>query len=152
MLEDMKRKTNRNGEVRVVLEKRDIQIGNFVFTDEDDFVRVQSIGGEIMYRISIASLGGAMRKELMSLCRGDEKAKTILAGWNATCMNVLAAFLVHKPDTDGFHCLDVINKAVERAIGLNANLYGIKLNISDAEDNEILSEEKSDHEEMQHDA
>lgn len=141
----MKRKTNRKGEVKAVLEKRDLQIGNFVFTDEDDAIRVQSLGGEVMYRVSTLHLGGGMRKELMLLAKGgDDHAKAILGAWNATCMNVLAALLIHKPQEDGFECMKAVNDAVERAIGLNANLYGIKPDIPQDEDDAITAEEKED--------
>lgn len=123
-----------NGKVK--LGKRDIRVGNFVYTNEPDHINIQDINLTITHRINRHIAKGQL---LEMMLEDPEKYKNDLHNYATLMYN----FLCTVPDATLY---DDINKAVLDCINRHKDVYGIKEDITPAEDAKILQEEKELHE------
>lgn len=123
-----------NGKIK--LDKRDTRVGNFVYTLEDNHIKVQDISLTITHRIH----RGIAKAQLLEMMLEDpKKYETDLHNYATLIYN----FLCTVPDATLY---DDLNKAVLACINRHKDVYGIKEDITPAEDAKILQEEKELHE------
>lgn len=123
-----------NGKVK--LDKRDVRIGNFVYTIEPDHIKIQDISLTITHRINRHIAKGQL---LEMMLEDAGKYKNDLHNYATLMYN----FLCTVPDVTFY---EDINKAVLDCINRHKDVYGIKEDITPAEDAKILQEEKELHE------
>lgn len=123
-----------NGKIK--LDKRDTRVGNFVYTLEENHIKVQDISLTITHRIH----RGIAKAQLLEMMLEDpKKYETDLHNYATLIYN----FLCTVPDATLY---DDLNKAVLACINRHKDVYGIKEDITPAEDAKILQEEKELHE------
>lgn len=115
---------------KVKLEKGDRRVGNFVYHREPAHYKLQDIGGLVSVRISNALLAGRMIAEVM-----DDGGENFLHNYAASVYNVMGCV----PDVE---FLGELNKCVRECINRHKELYGIKDDLTEAEDAIILKEER----------
>lgn len=123
-----------NGKVK--LDKRDTRVGNFVYTLEDNYIKVQDINLTITHRINRHIAKGQL---LEIMLKDPKKYQNDLHNYATLMYN----FLCTVPDVTLY---EDINKAVLACINRHKDVYGIKEDITPAEDAKILQEEKELHE------
>ena len=112
--------------------KNDVRIGNFVFHQEADYIKVYDINNMVSHRISTLIPKG----QLLSMALKDRvKNEQWLMNYVAVTFNVLSCI----PDNDFFAD---INKAAEACLSRHKNLYGIKDEVDPEEDAKVLESEK----------
>lgn len=123
-----------NGKIK--LDKRDTRVGNFVYTLEENHIKVQDISLTVTHRIH----RGIAKAQLLEMMLEDpKKYETDLHNYATLIYN----FLCTVPDATLY---DDLNKAVLACINRHKDVYGIKEDITPAEDAKILQEEKEMHE------
>ena len=123
-----------NGKIK--LDKRDTRVGNFVYTLEENHIKVQDISLTITHRIH----RGIAKAQLLEMMLEDpKKYETDLHNYATLIYNVLCTV----PDATLY---DDLNKAVLACINRHKDVYGIKEDITPAEDAKILQDEKELHE------
>ena len=123
-----------NGKIK--LDKRDTRVGNFVYTLEENHIKVQDISLTVTHRIH----RGIAKAQLLEMMLEDpKKYETDLHNYATLIYN----FLCTVPDATLY---DDLNKAVLACINRHKDVYGIKEDITPAEDAKILQEEKELHE------
>lgn len=127
-------KTDRKG--RIILQKGDYRTGNFIFHEEENFVKVMASSGIISWRITKLSAIGQMVTIAIKEKR-EEWLKTYAA------MNFSQLMIV--PDSEYFvkH-----SQLLNDQTSLHPELYGVKSDPSEEEDKQILQEEKELQEEL----
>lgn len=123
-----------NGKIK--LDKRDTRVGNFVYTLEDNHIKVQDISLTITHRINRHIAKGQL---LEMMLEDPKKYQNDLHNYATLMYN----FLCTVPDASLY---EDINKAVLACINRHKDVYGIKEDITPAEDAKILQEEKELHE------
>lgn len=123
-----------NGKLK--LDKRDVRVGNFVFTLEPDYIKVQDISLTVTHRISRNIARGQL---LGMLLAEPEKYERDLRNYAALMFNLLCTV----PDAEFY---DDIYRASVRCVNRHKDIYGIKDDISEEEDAQIVREEKELHE------
>lgn len=119
---------------KLKLDKRDVRIGNFVVTDEENHYKVQDINGQISHRFAKETLIG--RALPVMLKQEDRK---FLSVWISA---LYSAFSV-VPDAKFLE--DVISAVNACIMRHKDDFYGGNV-VSDAEDEKILREQKMLHE------
>lgn len=121
---------------KLKLEKSDVRVGNFVYTDEPDHIKVQDISLTVTHRISKHIAKG----QLLSMWLEDpKKNEQNLRNYAALTYNLLCTV----PDADFYND---IHGASLRCVNRHKDLYGLKEDITDEEDAKIVKEEKELHE------
>ncbi len=129
-------KTDRKG--RIVLQRGDYRVGNFIFHLEPNHIKVMTVSGIVSWRVSLDTSVG------MLVAQGVKEKKDTWLGLYAS-MNFSQLCLV--PDQNFFKKHSVlVNKQVEG----HPEFYG-KVEPTDdkAEDDKILQEEKELQEEIE---
>lgn len=107
-----------------------IRVGNFELIQEKEHIKVKDINGIASHRISLDTPKGILLRMAV-----DNDSVNWLQGY-VTCMfNVLSCV----PD-EAF--LEEINRSAVNCVLRHPELYGVKEDISDAEDAEILKDQK----------
>lgn len=123
-----------NGKLK--LDKRDVRAGNFVFTLEPDYIKVQDISLTVTHRISRNIARGQL---LGMLLAEPEKYARDLRNYAALMFNLLCTV----PDAEFY---DDIYRASVRCVNRHKDIYGIKDDITEDEDAQIVREERELHE------
>lgn len=123
-----------NGKVK--LDKRDIRVGNFVYTKEPDHIKVQDISLTITHRINRHIAKGQL---LEMMLEDSKKYENDLRNYAVLMYNLLCTV----PDASFY---EDINTAVLSCINRHKDVYGIKEDITPDEDAKILQEERELHE------
>lgn len=125
-------KTDRKG--RIVLQKGDYRTGNFIFHEEGQYIKVMATSGIVSWRVASDSAIGQMI--LIAL-------KDKLDGWLKTYAAMNFSQLMVVPDQSFFenHAALVNEQATK-----HPEFYGKQASVSEAEDAEILQEERELHE------
>lgn len=117
---------------KLKLEKSDVRVGNFVYTDEPDHIKVQDISLTVTHRISKHIAKG----QLLSMWLEDpKKNEQSLRNYAALMYNLLCTV----PDADFYN--DIYSASV-RCVNRHKDLYGLKDDITDEDDAKIVKEEK----------
>lgn len=124
---------------KLKLDKRDVRVGNFVYSIEPDHIRVQDISRTITHRISRHIVKGQM---LQILLKEPEKHEKALRDYATLMYNLLCVL----PDAEFYK---EMYEAGLRCVNRHKDIYGIKEDITDAEDAKIVQEEKELHEAME---
>ena len=123
-----------NGKIK--LDKRDVRVGNFVYTIEPDHIKVQDISLTVTHRIH----RGIAKSQLLEMMLEDPaRYKNDLHNYATLMYNLLCTV----PDAKFY---EDMNTAVLACINRHKDVYGIKEDITPAEDAKILQEEKELHE------
>lgn len=131
----------KNGKVK--LERRDLRLGNFVFTDEKGAISLSDIGGLMKIRLNEELTSAKIIKIFMESAKGgDESASNALAAYATVMYNLISSSPFHRTQEDGFNFLVELNNLVVRCVNVNKDLYGLKEDISLEEDNEIVEDLK----------
>ena len=126
-----------NGKVK--LDNRDVRVGNFVYTNEPDHIKVQDINLTITHRIN----RGIAKGQLLAMMLDDpKKYERDLHNYAAIIYNLLCTV----PDAQMY---EDINKAVMECINRHKDVYGMKDDITPEDDAKIVQEEKELHEAME---
>lgn len=135
----------RKGKAIAKIEKRDLRIGNYVVTDEGNFIKVTDISGSVSHRFAAMNLvKGVMFKQLFKEAKeGDEGALKLLESYCVVMHNVLSCFPFSKSE---FNYLEAINEATIRCYNDNKELYGIKDEPTDEENEKALESVKENEE------
>lgn len=120
----------KNGKVR--LDSRDVRTGNFVYTEEEDYVKLQDISRLAVQRVAKSTAKGQMLS--MMLSSPDDNAK-FLEAYAVVSFNFLGT--VCDPQM-----LEEVNAAAVACLNRHKNIYGIKDDVSPEEDAAILREER----------
>ena len=123
-----------NGKIK--LDKRDIRVGNFVYTLEPDHIKIQDISLTITHRILRHIAKGQL---LEMMLKDPKKYENDLHNYATIMYNLLCAV----PDVNFYEDL---NKAVLSCVNRHKDIYGIKDDITPEADAKILQEEKEMHE------
>lgn len=124
---------------KIKLDKRDVRVGNFIFTREPEHIKVQDISGMVSCRYH---MGGLKWKYLNLLLEESQKNFKFLQNEAVLMSN----FLLVVPDMEFY---EEVNKAIIDCINRHPNFYDIKEDISQKEDDKILTEEKTLYEAME---
>lgn len=123
-----------NGKIK--LDKRDIRVGNFVYTMEPEHIKVQDISLTITHRIH----RGIAKAQLIEMMLEDpKKYQNELHNYATIMYNLLCT----APDATFY---EDISKAVLDCVNRHKDVYGIKDNITPEENAQILQEERELHE------
>lgn len=114
---------------KVKLEKGDRRVGNFVYSREKNHYKLQDIGAMFSLRVSDMLLAGRMMSEVM-----DDGGEAFLSNYAAVMWNVICCV----PDVE---LMGDLNKAVRDCLNRHKDLYGLKEDLTDEEDAQILKEE-----------
>ena len=117
---------------RLKLGAKDTRVGNFVFTDEMEHIKVQDINSTIMVRIGKRMPLGIWLTNILGM---GEKGNDTLHTWVATVWSVLS------PAPDNDYIADLL-KAADEALNRHPDWYGIKADATDEEDAEAIQEVK----------
>ena len=123
-------KVTKSGKLR--LDAKDTRVGNFVFTDEVEHVKVQDLGSTTVVRIGKRMPLGIWLTNILGM---GEKGNDTLRTWVATVWSVLS------PAPDNDYITDLL-KAADAALKRHPEWYGIKEDATDEEDAEALNEVK----------
>lgn len=123
---------------KVKLDKRDYRVGNFVYSDEGDYIKMQDINRTVVHRIEKRIAKGQLLDMMLS---APEEHKKGLECYAVMMYNVLCVV----PDPVFYNDM---SSAVLACVNRHKNIYGIKEDISDEEDKAILREEREFHEAM----
>lgn len=119
---------------KLKLSKDERQFGNFIYKNEADYVKITDINSNMTHRMSkMLSMG-----QMLSIAL-KEKHNEWLENYAAL------VWLFSNIVTDEQFFLD-INKVCEECINRHKDLYGIKENISEEENQEIIDETREVHE------
>ena len=121
---------------KIKLDKRDTRVGNFVYTDEGEHIKIQDINLTITHRINKRIAKGQLLE--MMLAEKDEH-KNDLHNYATLIYNLLCTV----PDVQFY---EDINTAVLACVNRHKDIYGIKEDIGKEEDDAIVQEEKGIHE------
>ena len=121
-------KTTKDGKLK--LSKDEKQFGNFIIKNEAEYVKITDINSNLSHRVSKQLNIGQM----LSIALKD-KQTVWLENYSAL------VWLFSNIVTDEQFFLD-INKACEDCAMRHPELYGLKKDISQEEDNEIVAEAK----------
>lgn len=121
----------------------DFRAGNFILHPEGDHIKVTDINGVVSHRIHRGTAKGSLLDIMLRSARdgeGDavEHCKTYVA--------VMHEVLSCVPDGDFFLAL---HDAVQSCVDRHPEVYGIKPDISEQEDAEILDDERGFREEVE---
>lgn len=111
----------------------DVRVGNFIYHKEEGYIKISDVAGMISHRLSIFIPKGRLLMEAME--QQTEGAKRFLENYAVVMFNVMGCVVDNK-------FLAEINDAAHGAINRHKDIYGIKEDISDKEDNQILQEVK----------
>lgn len=126
-----------NGNLK--LDKRDVRVGNFVFTLEPNHIKVQDISLTVTHRIS----RNIARGQLLGMFLAEpEKYERDLRNYAALMFNLLCTV----PDAEFY---DDIYRASVRCVNRHKDIYGIKDDITEDEDAQIVREERELHAAME---
>ena len=121
-------KTTKEG--RLKLAKGERQIGNFIYKDEPEYIKISDINSQMTHRVSKhLNIGRLLEMAL------KERSDNYLA--NYASMTWLYSNIV----TDEQFFMD-INKACVDCVERHKEFYGIKEDITPEQDKEILEESK----------
>lgn len=120
---------------KVKLDKRDVRVGNFVYTREDDHIRVQDISRTVSHRIEKRIPKGQLLDIWLS---SPDEHRNALTAYAVVTFNYLCAV----PDPALW---DEVNRAVVACVNRHKDIYGIKDDISQEEDAAVLKEERGLH-------
>lgn len=125
----------RKGKVKI--ESKDYRIGNFVITEEKEHIKFMDINQQVSHRVSKLFLvkGCLMSGILEQARKGDENANALLESYLVVMHNVLCCFPFTKDD---FNYLERLNDATVECFKRNSELYGVKNDPSDAENEQSL--------------
>lgn len=126
----MKRKNN-----QVKVGPFDIRCGNMIYHDEPDFIKIQDINGIVSQRINKHIAKGQVLEIAMKAAKTDEKQMRFLENYAVVSFNYLSCV----PDAE---LLAKVNEASCACIERHPEIYGIKKDISEKEDSEIIKEER----------
>ncbi|MFA6718629.1 MAG: hypothetical protein WCS15_06085 [Prevotella sp.] len=118
----------KNGKLK--LSKNDRRVGNFVFTEEDNFIKIQDINGIVSHRISRKIVKGQFLEALLK-----ESAEGTKLNYCTVMFNILGVI----PDMQFY---DEVIKSCNSCVERHKEMYGVKSDIDKAEDDSILKEEK----------
>lgn len=121
---------------RIKLEKRDTRVGNFVYTDEGEHIKIQDINLTITHRINKRIAKGQLLEMMLT---EKEEHKNDLHNYATLMYNLLCTV----PDAQFY---EDINTAVLACVNRHKDIYGIKADIGKEEDDAIVKEEKDLHE------
>lgn len=113
----------------------DIRVGNFVYHDESNHIKISDIQGNVTHRISKFVAKGQILMAAMQNSKEDEGQKTYLENYAVVTFNFLSAV----PDSQLFS--EVLQSTVD-CINRHKDIYGIKEDIAKKEDDQILAKEK----------
>lgn len=119
---------------KVKLSHDDVRVGNFIYHNEKDFVKVSDINGFVSHRISKFIPKGRFLS--MALEEPDETKTQWLQAYATVLFNVLSCV----PDKD---FLDELNRSAVVCAERHRNLYNVKDDISREEDDAVLEDEKN---------
>lgn len=128
--EDRKMKVTKKGILK--LDANDTRVGNFVFTNEEEHIKVQDINTVYWLRISKRMPLGIW---LNNIIRTGEAGYDTLKTWVATVWSVLSV----APD-DGF--IHDLLKASDSALNRHPDWYGIDRSQSEEDDRNAAEEVK----------
>jgi hypothetical protein len=115
---------------KLKLSKDERQYGNFVFKNEEDYIKISDINSNLTHRVSkMLNIG-----QMMTIALKENHTQ-----WLENYAALVWFFSNIVTDEQFF--LD-INKACEDCVNRHPELYGIKKDISAEEDAEILQESK----------
>lgn len=100
------------------LDANDTRVGNFVFSNEFEHIKVQDINTVFSVRISKRTAPGAWMMNVLGL---GEKGHDALKTWATTLWSVLS------PAPDNEYVQDIL-KAADSALNRHPEWYGIKKN------------------------
>lgn len=119
-------KTTKDGKLKLSKDER--QIGNFVYKNEEDYIKVCDINAQMTHRVSKDLNIGRFLE--MGFKQKDENSLANYAALMWMFSNIL-------PDVDFVKAVD---KACVECVNRHKEFYGIKEDISVEEDAEILEE------------
>lgn len=122
---------------RLKLSKDERQVGNFVVKNEENHFKISDINGSMTHRVSKELNIGRFLEEAWK-----HKESNFLANYSAL------VWVFSNTVTDPQFFLD-IDKACRECINRHKDLYGIKEDISDVEDNSILEEAREVYNEVE---
>lgn len=120
----------------------DIRVGNFVYHDEPNHIKISDIQGNVTHRISKFIAKGQILMAAMQNSKEDEGQKKYLENYAVVTFNFLSAV----PDSKLFE--EVLQSTVD-CINRHKDIYGIKEDITKKEDDQILAKEKALNEAME---
>lgn len=123
-------KVTKSGKLK--LDAKDTRVGNFVFTDELEHVKVQDLGSTFVLRVGKRMPLGIWLANILGM---GEKGNDTLHTWVATLFSALS------PAPDNDYIVDLL-KAADSAIHRHPDWYGIKEDATDAEHDDALNEVK----------
>lgn len=121
-------KVTKNGVLK--LGAKDTRVGNFVFTEEPDHVKVQDINTVFFVRVSKRMAVGIWLTNILGM---GEKGHDTLKTWASTLWSVLS------PAPDNEYIQDLL-KAADSALNRHPEWYGIKKDATEEEDAEAAQE------------
>jgi len=129
-------KITKNGKIE--LEKNGFRVGNFVFENNEEYIKLSAVSGIFSHQVSTMTALGRFLS--LAIEAGNE---AFLHGYAATVFN--ASFTV--PDKTFF---EEINKACNECVMRHKEIcYGVKKDVGDEEDARILDEERKLHEDIE---
>lgn len=124
---------------KLKLDKRDTRVGNFVFTLEPEYVKVQDISQTVAHRIARHLPRGRMLEMMLEDSKEHEKALQNYAVVSFCALSVI-------PDAQFF---EDIYRAAGDCVERHKEFYGVKDDITAEEDADILNEEREFHESVE---
>ena len=117
------------------INKGDRRVGNFVYHLEKNAVKVSDINGIVSHRISTFTPKG----QFVAMAVEQKDKEDWLMAYAVTVFNVLCAV----PDAT---YMEELNKSAKECVERHPDIYGVKPNIDESEDDKILENEKEVHE------
>lgn len=117
---------------RVRLDGRDVRVGNFVYTDEDGYVKLQDISRTVVQRISKDTAKGRLLSLMLS---APEESAKFLEAYAAVSYNFLGVVVDPR-------LLVEVNAATVACLNRHGDVYGMKDDVTAEEDAAVLREER----------
>ena len=121
------------GKNRVKLGPNDVRVGNFIYHDEKDHIKIVDINDTVSHRISKFIAKGQVI--VAAMVSAEDAQKRFLENYAVVTFNLLSCV----PDQQLFM---EVNASSVNCINRHPEIYGIKEKIGEKEDAEILNEER----------
>lgn len=124
-------KKKKDGSVK--LERGESRVGNFIYKEENGHFKVRDLGDTFSLRIGTGTAAG----QFWALLRSSktEGAEEFTKAWTAVLWSAFAVV----PDSA---FLEAVQKAAEECMRRHADIYGVKENASEKEDEAAIEEMK----------
>lgn len=118
---------------KLILEEGDIQVGNFIFSQDDNFIYLQDINEAAFFKLRKMSSTAAQYIEI--LLKDEKKNETALG------LEAATAYLYLTTVKDS-QCIEKIINSLAECINRHKDLFNIRENISEEENKQIINDQK----------